>query len=247
MPAAGVPGAVSCGTPGRRAPAVARTPLHKPIRNGTRKLSAPLDKHLLTLVWAGIPVSRHGHRGEGSRRRGSDPPASSARERSTAVSACNEEGREEERGTGVHGREASSATDYVALQDGPVKGAPSGRVAEAMAQAPPMTFPPFQAVSGSYRIRHLHAAASSQEARTWRRPASPAPSPQPTNPHASPAHASRSQTPRGASARACPRHAVAALDGISGARVDWVDSKGLTEHERMAVELAGERSRLSAS
>jgi hypothetical protein len=29
----------------------------------------------------------------------------------------------------VHGREAPSATDYVALQDGPVKDAPSGRVA----------------------------------------------------------------------------------------------------------------------
>jgi hypothetical protein len=50
-----------------------------------------------------------------------------------------------------------------------------------------------------------------------------------------------------ASARACPRHAVAALDGISGAGVDWLDSKGLNEHERMAIELAEERSRLSAS
>jgi hypothetical protein len=49
------------------------------------------------------------------------------------------------------------------------------------------------------------------------------------------------------SARACPRHAVAALDGISSARVDWGDSKGLNEHERMAIELARERSRLSAS
>jgi hypothetical protein len=52
---------------------------------------------------------------------------------------------------------------------------------------------------------------------------------------------------QGASARACPRHAVAALDGTSGARVDWVDSKGLNERERMAIELAKERSRLSAS
>jgi hypothetical protein len=41
--------------------------------------------------------------------------------------------------------------------------------------------------------------------------------------------------------------AVAALDGISGACVDWVDSKGLNEHEGMAIELAEERSRLSAS
>jgi hypothetical protein len=52
---------------------------------------------------------------------------------------------------------------------------------------------------------------------------------------------------QGASARACPRHAVAALDGISGARVDWVDSKGVNEHELVAIELDGERSRLSAS
>ena len=59
----------------------------------------------------------------------------------------------------MHGREASSATDYVALQDGPVKGAPSGRVAEAMAQAPPLTVQPFQAVFGSYRMRHLYASA----------------------------------------------------------------------------------------
>jgi hypothetical protein len=50
-----------------------------------------------------------------------------------------------------------------------------------------------------------------------------------------------------ATARGCPRHAVAALDGISAARVDWADSKGLNEHERMAIEVAGERSRLSAS
>ena len=36
---------------------------------------------------------------------------------------------------------------------------PSGRVAEAMAQAPPLTVLPFQAVSGSYRMRHLYASA----------------------------------------------------------------------------------------
>jgi hypothetical protein len=35
----------------------------------------------------------------------------------------------------------------------------SGRVAEAMAQAPPLTVPPFQAFSGSYRMRHLYASA----------------------------------------------------------------------------------------
>jgi hypothetical protein len=33
----------------------------------------------------------------------------------------------------------------------------------------------------------------------------------------------------GASARACPRHAIAALDGITCAHVDWADSKGLNE------------------
>jgi hypothetical protein len=50
----------------------------------------------------------------------------------------------------------------------------------------------------------------------------------------------------GATARGCPRHAVAALDGISRAHVDWADSKGLSEWERKALELAEERSRLPA-
>lgn len=49
---------------------------------------------------------------------------------------------------------------------------------------------------------------------------------------------------QGASGRACPRHAVAALDGISQARVDWPDSKGLNQWERTALELAEERSQL---
>jgi hypothetical protein len=48
----------------------------------------------------------------------------------------------------------------------------------------------------------------------------------------------------GATARGCPRHAVAALDGITGAHVDWADSKGLNEWERKALELSGERSKL---
>ena len=48
----------------------------------------------------------------------------------------------------------------------------------------------------------------------------------------------------GTSARGCPRHAVAALDGIAGARVDWPDSKGLNQWERAALELAEERSQL---
>jgi hypothetical protein len=48
----------------------------------------------------------------------------------------------------------------------------------------------------------------------------------------------------GATARGCPRHAVAALDGITGAHVDWADSKGLNEWERKALELSEERSKL---
>jgi hypothetical protein len=48
----------------------------------------------------------------------------------------------------------------------------------------------------------------------------------------------------GTTARGCPRHAVAALDGITGAYVDWADSKGLNEWERTALGLAAERSKL---
>ena len=50
----------------------------------------------------------------------------------------------------------------------------------------------------------------------------------------------------GTTARGCPRHAVAALDGITGAHVDWADSKGLNQWERAALELSEERRRLSA-
>jgi hypothetical protein len=45
-------------------------------------------------------------------------------------------------------------------------------------------------------------------------------------------------------ARGCPCHAVAALDDITRARVDWPDSKGLNHWERTALELAEERSQL---
>lgn len=45
----------------------------------------------------------------------------------------------------------------------------------------------------------------------------------------------------GATARGCPHHAVAALDGITGAHVD---SKGLNQWERKALELSEERSTL---
>jgi hypothetical protein len=48
----------------------------------------------------------------------------------------------------------------------------------------------------------------------------------------------------GTRARGCPRHAVAALDGIAGAHVDWADSKGINEYERTALDLTEERSRL---
>ena len=48
----------------------------------------------------------------------------------------------------------------------------------------------------------------------------------------------------GATGRGCPRHAVAALDGISRARVDWPDSESLNQWERTALELAEERSQL---
>jgi hypothetical protein len=44
----------------------------------------------------------------------------------------------------------------------------------------------------------------------------------------------------GDSARACPQHAVAALDGIDGARVDWADTCGINEFERKALELTEE-------
>jgi len=50
----------------------------------------------------------------------------------------------------------------------------------------------------------------------------------------------------GTTARGCPRHAVAALDGITGAHVAWADSKGLNEWDCKALELAEERSKLSA-
>ena len=49
---------------------------------------------------------------------------------------------------------------------------------------------------------------------------------------------------QGDSDRACPRHAVAALDGISRGHVDWSDSKGLNQWELTALELAEERSQL---
>jgi hypothetical protein len=48
----------------------------------------------------------------------------------------------------------------------------------------------------------------------------------------------------GATARGCPRHAAAALDGITGGHVDWAGSKGLNEWERTALEPSEDRSKL---
>jgi len=50
----------------------------------------------------------------------------------------------------------------------------------------------------------------------------------------------------GDSARACPRNAVAALDGITGTHVDWADSKGLNQWERKALKLSEEWSNSGA-
>lgn len=44
----------------------------------------------------------------------------------------------------------------------------------------------------------------------------------------------------GASARGCPRHAMLALEGIVGARVDWADTKSLNEFEVKALEITEE-------
>jgi hypothetical protein len=45
----------------------------------------------------------------------------------------------------------------------------------------------------------------------------------------------------GQGSRACLTHAIAALEGIDGAEVDWDDSKGLGEYERKALELTKPR------
>ena len=77
----------------------------------------------------------------------------------------------------MHGQVASSASDCVALQDGPVKGAPSRRVAKAMAQAPPLTVPPFRAVfrqlsdEAPLRLGQV-AGRSRRDARSARTPVS---------------------------------------------------------------------------
>jgi hypothetical protein len=113
-----------------------------------------------------------------------------------------------------------------------------------MAQAPPLTVRPFQAVFGSYRMRHLHASASSQET-GHEQTRFTCILTEPTNPHASPTRVTIVDSER-ASARACPRHAVAVLECIASARVDWPDSKGLNEGECTALELAGNEANLDS-
>jgi len=49
----------------------------------------------------------------------------------------------------------------------------------------------------------------------------------------------------GERARACPAHAVTGLEQITGARVDWADTKGLNEFEIKALELTEDRARLA--
>ena len=81
--------------------------------------------------------------------------------------------------------------------------------------------------------------------RTWHRPASPAHSPVQTN-RMPVIRARHDHGLRRSQRRACPRHAVAALDGVTGAHVDWADSRDLNQWERTALELSEKRSKLSA-
>ena len=53
------------------------------------------------------------------------------------------------------------------------------------------------------------------------------------------------QDAEGERVRACARHALAALDGLAGARVIWDDTQGINAHEAAALRIAEERSRLS--
>jgi hypothetical protein len=98
----------------------------------------------------------------------------------------------------------------------------------------------FQADFGSYRVRHLHASPRGQETGQTRFTCTLAKTDEPC-----PSHAKVTIIDgEGASARACPRHAVAVLNGITRARIDWSDSKGLNQWERQALDLAEERSQL---
>ena len=48
----------------------------------------------------------------------------------------------------------------------------------------------------------------------------------------------------GARARGCARHAVTAINGTTGAHVDWIDSRGFNEWERTALEPSEDQSKL---
>ncbi len=96
------------------------------------------------------------------------------------------------------------STDCVALQDRPVKGSFAVAVADAMAQAPPWTVPPFQAVSGSYRMRHPHASASQPRRPTMAQTRFTCTLTRADEPPASPTPGSRSRTPRAPQLAAAP-------------------------------------------
>jgi hypothetical protein len=50
---------------------------------------------------------------------------------------------------------------------------------------------------------------------------------------------------QGERGRACARHAMAALEGLAGARVIWQDTRGINEHEATALRITEERSQLA--
>ncbi len=49
---------------------------------------------------------------------------------------------------------------------------------------------------------------------------------------------------QGERARGCARHAVEALDGLAGGRIDWDDSKGLNEFEVKELQITEDRSQV---
>ena len=115
-----------------------RSATYRPKREG-RQPGERGDRHHRTPA-----AARHVH---GPRQPSKDPPRHWAAAAGPCVSPD----------TSSPPGEASSGPDCAALQGRPVKG--SFAVADAMAHAPPWTVPPFQAVSGSYRMRHLYASA----------------------------------------------------------------------------------------
>ena len=109
-------------------------------------------------------------------------PAASAKRRSVPEM----KGWRGKAGGGSQDRGTSQATDHVALQDRPAKGAPSGRVLR-MAQRP-LDSPALPGGFGSYRMRRPYASAGQPEgarrhARSGRRPHSPSARRQPARRH----------------------------------------------------------------